>query len=635
MADRHRLLRVAALEIRAATDAGEPDVFRAVITDETVDRYGDVIRADGLDVAAYQRNPVVLFGHDGKQPIGRATRVWRDGGRWLADFTLASTDKAREVAQLIRDKVLGAVSIGFLPKEAPKVRKDEDGAWLGYVFPSAELLEFSVVSVPANPAALIQRAIADPDQAAPGREPPPARQRSPGSLAMSSIGSDIARLKKAHEAAINAAETLYGLANSESRALGEDERRTYEGHLAESERLSQQVADAERLEKAILARARPVEGGGPAAPALILPRQGAPKLEKGITFARYAMAIAGAKGNLMQAVELAKQWRSTTPDVEAVLRAAVTAGTTTDPAWAGALVPQAQNMGNELIELLMPAAILGRLNLRRVPFNVRIPRVTGGATANWVGEGKAKPVSKAAFDTVSLGFNKLAVISVLTEELVRFSDPNAETAVRDLLIASITKAMDTTFIGSAAAVAGVSPAGILAGVTPTASTGGTVAAINADVMAILAKFITAEIPINSIASVMNSFTRLMLSSMRTVGDTAAFPEMAQGLFFGTRIVDSNLVGITAGGGGQPPKSDIIFISEPNVLLAQDPAMRVDVSREASVEMSDAPETDTGTIVSLWQNNMIGLLVEQFVTWTPARAAAVQLLDNIPVGPVVP
>lgn len=634
MAERHRLLRVAALEFRAAPDAGAADSFRACITDETVDRYGDVILAEGLDVSAYRRNPVVLFGHKGDQPIGRATRVWRDGARWLADFTLAGTDKAREVAQLIQDKVLGAVSVGFLPTDAPRVRKDDDGAWLGYVFPKTELLEFSVVSVPANPAALIQRAIADPEQAAPGREPP-ARPRQPGLRAMP-IGSDIARLKKAHETAVAAAETLYNLADSEGRPLAEEERKTYDGHLSEAERLAAQVADAERLEKAILGRAKPVEGtGGPAAPGLILPRQGVVKVDKGITFARYAMAIAGSKGNLMQAVELAKQWRSSTPEVEAILRAATTAATTTDPTWAGALVPLAQNMGGELIELLMPAAIVGRLNLRRVPFNVRIPRVTGGATANWVGEGKAKPVSKGAFDTVSLGFNKLAVISVLTEELIRFSDPSAEAAVRDLLVASITKAMDSTFIGSAAAVAGVSPPGILNGVTPTASTGGTIAAITADVMAILAKFIAAEIPINSIASVMNSFTRLMLSSMRTVSDTPAFPEMAQGLFFGTRIVDSNLVTVTPGGGGVAPKSDIIFVSEPNVLLAQDPAMRVDVSREATIEMSTDPETETGTMVSMFQSNMIALLVEQFVTWTPARPAAVQLLDNMPVGPVVP
>jgi hypothetical protein len=111
--------------------------------------------------------------------------------------------------------------------------------------------------------------------------------------------------------------------------------------------------------------------------------------------------------------------------------------------------------------------------------------------------------------------------------------------------------------------------------------------------------------------------------------------MAQGMFFGTRIVDSNLVGITPGGAGQPPKSDIIFIAESSVLLAQDPGMRVDFSNQASVEMSTDPEVDAGTLVSLWQTNMIGLLVEQFITWAPARPQAVQLLDNVPIGAVVP
>src|SRR5262249_55285374 len=106
------------------------------------------------------------------------------------------------------------------------------------------------------------------------------------------------------------------------------------------------------------------------------------KLPKGIGFARFTIAVARAKGNIMQAHQIAlgnEQWRAETPDVEASLKAAVSAGTTSDSTWAGPLV-QYQNLANEFIEYTRPLTIIGRIpGLRQVPFKVKIPRQTGTA----------------------------------------------------------------------------------------------------------------------------------------------------------------------------------------------------------------------------------------------------------------
>lgn len=81
-----------------------------------------------------------------------------------------------------------------------------------------------------------------------------------------------------------------------------------------------------------------------------------------------------------------------TPEVEAVQRAAVAAGRTTDPAWAAPLVDY-QNVAGKFIELLRPATIIGRIQgFRRVPFNVTMPAQTTPSSAQWVCEGKPKPV---------------------------------------------------------------------------------------------------------------------------------------------------------------------------------------------------------------------------------------------------
>ena len=169
-------------------------------------------------------------------------------------------------------------------------------------------------------------------------------------------------------------------------------------------------------------------------------------LPKGTGFARYAMALPRSKGNLMQAAEIAKGWHDSTPEVETVLRAAVAAGTTTDTAWAKPLV-EYQNLTGEFIELLRPETIIGKIQgLRRVPFNIKMPSQTAGASVGWVGEGAPKPVSKLGFGTTTLGFAKVAGIVVMTDELVRFSNPSAEAIVRSDLIATVAQFLDHDFV---------------------------------------------------------------------------------------------------------------------------------------------------------------------------------------------
>src|SRR5215831_19344216 len=110
-----------------------------------------------------------------------------------------------------------------------------------------------------------------------------------------------------------------------------------------------------------------------------------------------------------------------TPEVEQALkaqmlglhiRAAVAPATVADPAWAGALVAQ-QKLSGEIIRLIQPQTVMGRLDLRKVPFNVKISReLTAIGTAGWVGEGKPKPVGKGTYDLITIPMTKLALIDV-------------------------------------------------------------------------------------------------------------------------------------------------------------------------------------------------------------------------------
>lgn len=140
-----------------------------VASDETPDRVGDVIKVNGWELMQYKQNPVILWGHDGTNipPIGRSTNVRRGtgpGGRpaLLSSIEFAPKEAnpfAETVYQLAKGGFVNAVSVGFQPVANEDISEKERAALgmpkYGVLYTKANLLEISVVSVPANPAALV------------------------------------------------------------------------------------------------------------------------------------------------------------------------------------------------------------------------------------------------------------------------------------------------------------------------------------------------------------------------------------------------------------------------------------------------------------------------------------------------
>jgi HK97 family phage prohead protease len=144
----------------AAGDGGtptEPPILDFVVSDETLDRYGEVIVADGWDLRHYRANPVFQNAHNYGSvldTIGRAviTEV-RNGKLWQRiEFAIEANPLARVAYGLYKGGFLKAVSVGFLPLEW------EEGTaktpWRRRYL-RQELLEVSAVGIPANPNALL------------------------------------------------------------------------------------------------------------------------------------------------------------------------------------------------------------------------------------------------------------------------------------------------------------------------------------------------------------------------------------------------------------------------------------------------------------------------------------------------
>jgi HK97 family phage major capsid protein len=442
---------------------------------------------------------------------------------------------------------------------------------------------------------------------------------------------------------VAANQTIMEKATAEGTTLDAAQKEEFDGNAADIVEIDDHLKRLRAMEKAAgetatavdtpetLAQGSEVRGGGR------IEVKGA-NLPKGTTFTRYAMALARSKGNLMQAAEIAKGWRDSTPEVETILKAAVAAGNTTDAAWAKPLV-EYQNMASEFAELLRPATIIGRIpGLRNVPFNIKIPRQTGGSSVGWVGEGKPKPVSALSFDQVSLGMAKTAGIVVITDELARASSPSAEGVVRDDLVAQTAQFLDSQFVDPAkAASAGVSPASITNGVTPVVASGTDADAVRADAKELMGKFLTANLSLAGAVWIMTEMQALGLALMTNPLGQPEFPGLqingaSGGTFMGLPVILSENIPANATSGSEGTR--IILAKASEILLADDGETMLDVSSEASLQMDSAPDaapSATTVFVSLWQMNMIGIRAERYINWAKRRAGAVQYIDSANYG----
>lgn len=142
-------------------DAAERTVT-AIISTSSIDRDKEILVPKGADFSNYLKNPVVMWAHNYfGQPIGRAMWIKRRGNTIVAKVEFANTEQADEVYELFKGGFLSAFSVGFRVLEAREPTDEDIKAnpeWKGArrIFLKWELLEFSVVAVPANPEALVQ-----------------------------------------------------------------------------------------------------------------------------------------------------------------------------------------------------------------------------------------------------------------------------------------------------------------------------------------------------------------------------------------------------------------------------------------------------------------------------------------------
>lgn len=130
---------------------------RVVMTDETVDSYGDIIKAGGADMDRFSSNPIALLNHRSDMIIGTWGDVEKRRKSIEGTVTIAAEGTAPHIDMcfnLMSQGILRAASVGLIPTKVER-RLDDDGEpmW-SYIIHEWELFECSIVAIPANPSAL-------------------------------------------------------------------------------------------------------------------------------------------------------------------------------------------------------------------------------------------------------------------------------------------------------------------------------------------------------------------------------------------------------------------------------------------------------------------------------------------------
>ena len=123
-----------------------------------IDRYNEIIKPEGWEIDNFLKNNVLLWAHQSLiPPIGSVPKIeaTKDGLPFEAMETATTNEFAVMIFDYLEAKELKTFSVGFIPLDVDYHDKDRDDPLYGVIeWVRSELLEISVVPVPANPEAL-------------------------------------------------------------------------------------------------------------------------------------------------------------------------------------------------------------------------------------------------------------------------------------------------------------------------------------------------------------------------------------------------------------------------------------------------------------------------------------------------
>lgn len=288
----------------------------------------------------------------------------------------------------------------------------------------------------------------------------------------------------------------------------------------------------------------------------------------------------------------------------------------------GFLVPEAQSA--EFIEALWPQLLLGQVptgTLGLTGGELVATKMTGGATAAFIGEGGKYPLTSASFGKIKEPARKVGCIVPMTDEWLAYSTPGSDKLVERDMIRATKFAIDSAFLrsqGNNGEPKGLrylaDPANVFAATTPV-----TIPSIEADLSKALLKLKRANLIMDDFGWLLPAGAEEYLANLRdTTGQVKAFPSMEQGKLARLPFVGSNLIPEDLSGG---TLTEVYGVNWGDVLVAMEPIVQVKLYDQATA-LGDDDE-----VISAMQHGVQFLRVTMIVTWIVRHAKAITVITT--------
>lgn len=160
----HGRFAVKAAVVAPETDASQR-LIKAWVSTTEVDQEGDVVLPEGADTSYFpERIKTVYLNHDYDKPIGVCRKMaTRPSGLYALTY-IATTPLGEDTLTLVKEGVIGGMSIGFRTIEAgtpSEAEKSMYGDGAKRIVRQYRLVEYSLTAMPMNQGALIQKSLRD------------------------------------------------------------------------------------------------------------------------------------------------------------------------------------------------------------------------------------------------------------------------------------------------------------------------------------------------------------------------------------------------------------------------------------------------------------------------------------------
>jgi HK97 family phage major capsid protein len=254
-----------------------------------------------------------------------------------------------------------------------------------------------------------------------------------------------------------------------------------------------------------------------------------------------------------------------------------------DAAAGGFLIPDQYSA--DIIELLRAQSIVRRLNPLQVPMpmgTITLPKITGGVTAQYIGENVNIPKGQPSFGALRLTYKKLAALVPVSNDLLRYNAYGVDAIVRDDLVSGIAMREDIAFIrddGSQFTPKGLRYWAPAANVIPA---NGTVnlANVTTDLGKLMLALMNANVRMLRPGWMMAPRTMMYLMTVRDANGNFAYrDEMLTGRLWNFAFGVTTQIPINLGGGTD--ESEVYFVDFADFVIADATSIIIDASTEAA------------------------------------------------------